>query len=155
MKQFIRNERERHFASVYFDHDNWTSQPKFFRLSNGTRYTPDFYDKEKDEYIEVVGTRSAYYQGRAKYALFQETYPELTLKILSYKGTPFKSKTRIKKILYSRLNSNSDRLDCLKCNHKWLKRVNMPRECPSCKSMAWNTKYVVNPIRDEEKKPIG
>lgn len=27
---------------------------------------------------------------------------------------------------------------CLKCGHSWLSRVEQPKECPNCKSRAWD-----------------
>ena len=85
----IRNEKERHFAAVYFNHNEWRSQPTYFPLSDGSRYTPDFYDEKADEFIEVVGSRQAFHQGKAKYRLFRKCYPQLTLKIFDYRGYPY------------------------------------------------------------------
>ena len=42
----IRNERERHFASVFFDHDEWEHQPATIHFYGG-RYTADFYDQRR------------------------------------------------------------------------------------------------------------
>lgn len=64
----IRNRREKIFAQLFFDNGNWISQPRTFVFSDGTKYTPDFYDVDRDVYIEVVGTRQAYSLNKDKYA---------------------------------------------------------------------------------------
>jgi hypothetical protein len=71
----IKNENERKFAEVFFDHDEWESQPERLVFS-GFTYRPDFLDKKRNVYIEVVGTRQAMSQGRAKYVKAFETLPE-------------------------------------------------------------------------------
>lgn len=62
----IKNENERLFAKNFFKHENWKSQPVTINLG-GYTYRPDFYDEERDVYIEVIGTRQAYHQNKAKY----------------------------------------------------------------------------------------
>lgn len=70
----IKNENERKFAEVFFDHDEWESQPDRLIFS-GFTYRPDFLDKKRNVYIEVVGTRQAMSQGKAKYVKAFETLP--------------------------------------------------------------------------------
>lgn len=62
----IKNVNERFFAENFFKHDKWVSQPKPIDLGEYT-YRPDFYDEERDMYIEVVGTKQAFYQNKFKY----------------------------------------------------------------------------------------
>jgi hypothetical protein len=80
------NEHEKHFAEVFFgENRNWFFHPKTFVL-NGMRYTPDFYDVNRNTYIEVVGTRQAYHQNKAKYELIRILYPDVSLEIRNYTG---------------------------------------------------------------------
>jgi len=58
----------------------WIYQPALFRL-NGYRYTPDFYDGEREVFIEVSGTRQAFYNNREKYRLFIKTFPGIKFEI--------------------------------------------------------------------------
>lgn len=81
----IRNDRERHFASVFFDHDEWESQPRTIYFKGG-RYTPDFFDKRRGVYIEVVGTRQAFAQNRYKYLYMLEVCKDLRLEFRSHNG---------------------------------------------------------------------
>ncbi|WP_302554104.1 hypothetical protein [uncultured Bilophila sp.] len=62
----IKNDNERFFAENFFKHDKWISQPKPIDLGEYT-YRPDFYDEEREIYIELVGTKQAFYQNKAKY----------------------------------------------------------------------------------------
>lgn len=29
---------------------------------------------------------------------------------------------------------------CLKCNYEWVKRVQLPKQCPRCKQYGWDNK---------------
>lgn len=73
----IRYDRERKFALTFFDHDNWVHEPRYFYLSNGTKYLPDFYDEKRDVYIEVVGSRQAYFNNKDKYVIFCREYKDI------------------------------------------------------------------------------
>ena len=75
----IRFEREREFALAFFDHDKWVHEPRYFYLSDGTKYLPDFYDAKRDAYIEVVGTRQAYSNNKQKYQMFCQEYKGIQL----------------------------------------------------------------------------
>lgn len=92
----IRHERERQFVEKYFDHDEWVYEPITFNIgeTKRIRYTPDFYDKKNDAYIEVVGTRQAFYANNAKYQLFREAYPHIKLLVLDVDGNPFEIKKK-------------------------------------------------------------
>lgn len=63
----IKHEREKEFARNFFDHNEWEYEPQTFSFGS-FKYTPDFYDKRRDVYIEVVGTRQALNHNIHKYA---------------------------------------------------------------------------------------
>lgn len=58
----------------------WIYEPRFFKLSNGHRYTPDFYLPRYDEYHEVKGCM--YPQDREKISLFTKDYPDKHLMVI-------------------------------------------------------------------------
>ncbi|MCJ7482641.1 MAG: hypothetical protein MUO31_06720 [Thermodesulfovibrionales bacterium] len=68
------------FIRSYFTHSNWIYHPANFKV-NGSKYMPDFYDGERNVFIEVAGTRQAYYNNRAKYITFAATFPKLQFEI--------------------------------------------------------------------------
>ena len=73
--------REIIFVQSYFESNkDWIHQPACFYL-DGTKYTPDFYDKKRRVFIEVSGTRQAYEQSRRKYEMFKATYPDIKFEI--------------------------------------------------------------------------
>lgn len=75
-----RYSREIEFVKNYFGHKNWTHQPALFRMGD-ERYSPDFYDGETNTFIEVVGTRQAYFQNTHKYKLLRKYYPKIKFEI--------------------------------------------------------------------------
>lgn len=82
----IRHARERQFALAFFDHEKWVHEPRYFYLSDGTKYLPDFYDAKRDAYIEVVGTRQAYSNNKEKYSLFCVEYPLIQIEFRTPDG---------------------------------------------------------------------
>ena len=70
-----RQKREFQFIKAYFTHDDWTYHPVRLTLITGLKYSPDFYDRKRDVFIEVAGTRQAYELNKHKYALLKESYP--------------------------------------------------------------------------------
>ena len=82
----LRSLLERHFIE-YLDFNNvkWRYEPKYFKLSNGTRYLPDFYilNKETNEWswIEVKGRFTKKFN--QKFALFKKDYPNENIDILN------------------------------------------------------------------------
>lgn len=80
----IANEIE--FARVFFDHKNYVHHPGKFNLQNGEGYSPDFYDGDRDVFIEVASTRQAYSLNKHKYALFRERFPKINLEIRATTG---------------------------------------------------------------------
>ena len=79
------HESEILFIKNYFKHDNWIFHPASFRL-NGTTYSPDFYDEHRNVFIEVSGSRQAYFQNKAKYQQFRETFPKINFEIRNPDG---------------------------------------------------------------------
>ena len=75
-----QQKREVQFIKNYFRHNNWHYSPALFHL-NGENYTPDFYDGEKNVFIEVAGTRQAYFFNKFKYDLMRQLYPKINFEI--------------------------------------------------------------------------
>lgn len=73
------------FIKAYFNHMNWVHQPANFRL-NGCNYAPDFYDGERNVFIEVSGTRQAYHDNKNKYEMFFKAFPKLSLEVRKSNG---------------------------------------------------------------------
>ena len=78
-------EREIEFIKNFFNHNNWVHKPGLFHL-NSEKYSPDFYDSERNVWIEVAGTRQAYHENKHKYALLRELYPKLNFEIRKPSG---------------------------------------------------------------------
>jgi len=70
------NKRESIFASVHLA-PGWIFHPVTIRLLDGTSYSPDFWDPARKAFLELAGTRQAYYMNRAKYEVVRETFPSL------------------------------------------------------------------------------
>ena len=81
----IRHDSEINFVKNFFIHNNWRHHPVIFRLDSGN-YEPDFYDGERDMYIEVVGTRQAFDANREKYKEFIKTFPKVGFEIRKVSG---------------------------------------------------------------------
>lgn len=65
-------------------------EPARFDLGEFGTYTPDFYDPTTGRWIEVIGSRQAYYYNRAKYAAFRQRYPSLSLAVVWWQtGEPY------------------------------------------------------------------
>lgn len=79
------NQREVDFIKNYFTHSNWIYHPAFFKM-DGESYSPDFYDAEKNVFIEVSGSRQAYHQNKEKYEKFKRYYPQLKFEIRNPNG---------------------------------------------------------------------
>ena len=82
-KIFYSSEIE--FSKNFFDHKNWIYHPVMFRL-NGTTYQPDFYDGERNVFIEVVGSRSAFQNNKHKYIDFMKIFPKINFEIMLVSG---------------------------------------------------------------------
>ena len=81
-----QQEGEVEFVRNFFTHTNWVHRPCVFKLGT-TAYAPDFYDKERNVFIEVAATRQAYSENRDKYLLMQEYFPGIVLEIRQPSGT--------------------------------------------------------------------
>jgi len=73
------------FIKTFFKHQNWIYHPAIFRL-NGVNYEPDFYDGERNIFIEVSATRQAFYANFEKYKLFIKTYPNIQFEVRDEQG---------------------------------------------------------------------
>lgn len=58
-------------------------QPCTFHFARTGTYRPDFYCKEDDTYIEVLGTRQAHDQNKHKYKQMAKEYPAVKLILIS------------------------------------------------------------------------
>ena len=81
----IRYGREMYFVKNFFTHTNWFYQPATFHLLTGN-YTPDFYDGERNVFVEVAGTRQAFHSNKEKYKEFIKTFPEINFEIRLVSG---------------------------------------------------------------------
>jgi len=97
-------DRESEFVKSFFHHNNWYYEPVRFKFSPYP-YTPDFYDVERDLFIEVVGSRQAYCKNRRKYKRFKIHYPD-KLELRKPDGSLFISPKirRRKKVVDERLS---------------------------------------------------
>lgn len=75
------NYGEINFIKNFFNHNNWKYQPVAFYFLDGTKYTPDFYDVERNTFIEVAATRQAYHINRAKYLLMKIEFPKINFEV--------------------------------------------------------------------------
>ena len=78
-------DREFDFVKNFFNHKNWIRHPVMFRLE-GTIYTPDFYDSERNVFIEVAGTRQAYQANKSKYMMMEKLYPKIIFEVRQVSG---------------------------------------------------------------------
>lgn len=94
----IQYDAEIGFIKNFFTHNNWIYQPANFHL-DGCGYRPDFYDGERNIFIEVSGTRQAFQANFDKYKLFIKTYPKIKFEIRDIYGNlkPLTKKTYTKK----------------------------------------------------------
>lgn len=80
-----KHHSEMEFVKNFFAHQNWIYQPGMFRF-NGGSYQPDFYDGERNIFIEVAGTRQAFYTNLEKYREFVKTFPKINFEIRQVNG---------------------------------------------------------------------
>lgn len=86
MKKQPEHQTERDFVANFFDHDEWEYEPRRFSLGCAS-YTPDFYDKKRDVYIEVIGTRQRFSMAKYEYALFAIMYPNIKYELRNPDGS--------------------------------------------------------------------
>jgi hypothetical protein len=89
-----KDSREIEFIKNYFTHPNWVHHPGMFRLT-GYSYQPDFYDGERNCFIEVAGSRQAYHANKEKYATFRSIFPKILLEIRTQDGVIIDEEGRI------------------------------------------------------------
>lgn len=77
--------REIEFIKNFFNHKNWIHQPALFRF-NSRQYSPDFYDGERNVFIEVAGSRQAYHKAKERYSMFRKHFPKIILEIRKTDG---------------------------------------------------------------------
>lgn len=87
--------KEIEFIRNYFNHNNWIYQPALFRF-NGEKYSPDFYDSERNVFIEVSGSRQAYHYSKVKYEEFRKYYPKINFEIRQPDGSLLNEEDRNK-----------------------------------------------------------
>jgi hypothetical protein len=76
-----RSTYETFFAEYLIENNiKFTYEPRWYQLSNGTRYLPDFYIEATNQYIEIKGRMSA--KDQAKIDRFRSDYPHLPLIVL-------------------------------------------------------------------------
>ena len=71
---------EVNFIKNFFTHNNWIHHPSTFHL-NGTNYSPDFYDAERNTFIEVIGTRQAFHANKEKYTFMGIIFPKINFEV--------------------------------------------------------------------------
>lgn len=74
----LRHSSEIEFIKNFYNHNNWYHEPITFRLDD-TTYTPDFYEPERNVFIEVIGSRQAYHENKHKYKKLAKKYPFVKL----------------------------------------------------------------------------
>lgn len=62
----------------------YIGHPPFFRFKDGRKYTADFYCKEDDTFIEVVGCRQAYHANKDKYILMGVEFPSVKFELFFF-----------------------------------------------------------------------
>ena len=86
IKSEVRHGAEVEFIKNFFvSGKNWIYLPAKFKL-NGTTYEPDFYDGERNVFIEVSGTRQAFHYNKHKYRQFAKTYPLIAFEVRQASG---------------------------------------------------------------------
>jgi hypothetical protein len=84
-RQFSTQPREILFIKNYFRHSNWLYHPITFNFSDFS-YTPDFFDLDRQTFIEVVGTRQAFHQNKNQYIMVKQTFPCFSFEIRDVLG---------------------------------------------------------------------
>lgn len=81
----IKHTSEVEFIKHFFKHKNWYYHPAIFK-ANGFRYEPDFYDGNRNVFIEVSASRLALEGNQEKYKKFIKAFPHFTLEIRRSNG---------------------------------------------------------------------
>ena len=81
----IHHQSEIEFIKGFFNHQNWIYHPAVFK-TNMFRDEPDFYDGERDMFIEVAGTSVSFYANKRKYEQFMKIFPKINFEIRRFDG---------------------------------------------------------------------
>ena len=81
----VKHGAEISFIKNFFTDDEWIYEPCLFYV-NGAKYTPDFYDKKRNAFIEVAATRQAYSYNKEKYEKLTEMFPKIVFEIRTPDG---------------------------------------------------------------------
>ena len=98
-----RIRREMEFVKNYFIHKNWIHQPGLFRL-NGENYSPDFYDGERNVFIEVIGSRQAFHQNKEKYEKMRIFFPKINFEVRTPDGAEIEIGDNLRVVWPSEVN---------------------------------------------------
>lgn len=79
------NAGEVSFVKNFFKHTKWSHHPATFKTTEG-KYTPDFYDGERDVFIEVSATQQAFNKNKHKYAAFADAFPAINFEVRTPTG---------------------------------------------------------------------
>ena len=149
------HDREKQFADLLTKQGRkWEYPSRKFQMGK-TSYRPDFFLPDEDIYIEVVGTRQAYFANKEKIAKFRELYPNVKLFIYDHKGEVFppKPKKRVSKVkisgykdifAFGKCIAKIPIVECYRCGHRWIPKKEEIRRCAKCKSPYWDV-----PRKDE------
>lgn len=73
--------------NFFSDNPRWIHEPATFKIRTGELYRPDFFDIDRQTFIEVSANRQAYHQNAEKYSIFRETYPCIAFEIRYVDGS--------------------------------------------------------------------
>ena len=81
---YVRSTWEHNFARILqYNNIDYDYEPKWFKLSDGTKYLPDFYILQNNTFYEIKGVLRD--NNIKKIELFKKEYPEINLKIIDSK----------------------------------------------------------------------
>ena len=75
-KRFLRPSEVEFIVARGIKGFTYLYEPRFFKLSDGTKYLPDFYCLDNDTYYEISSNMIAFRNNQAKYLLFETDYPQ-------------------------------------------------------------------------------
>jgi hypothetical protein len=91
----IKHLSEIEFIKNFFKNDRWIYQPVVFRIEKDI-YNPDFYDIDRNVFIEVSSCNQAYKANEHKYNLIKKLYPKINFEIRSINGEIFNINKNVK-----------------------------------------------------------
>jgi len=107
----IRHTRELTFSELLTSNGTeWVYEPVRFILPEPHRsYTPDFYLPKEQRYVELIGTRQAYFSAAPKLAAFKVCYPDIPLDVVDVNNKPFATRTDKKLARIAQMEERSER----------------------------------------------